>query len=113
MATFGLINSGESYPSAGTVEIVVPTTGQSKTISAGTNFFIIDPAGSILALTVVMPAAPVDRQEVKIASDQNITALTLSPNSGQSILNVPTTLALGGFCGYIWIASKSTWYRVS
>lgn len=113
MATLGSILSSLNYPSSGTVEIITPTTGQSKTISDGTSFWLGTPAGTLAALTIVMPANPTDTQKVYINVSQIVTSLTLSGNSGQSLLNAPTTLALGGFCSFIWVASKSTWYRVS
>lgn len=113
MATFGSISSALNYPSAGTVEIITPTTGQSKTITDGTSLWIATPAGTLAALTVVMPPNPTDTQEIRITTSQIITALTLSPNTAQSVLNVPITLMLGGFCSFVWVASKTTWYRIS
>lgn len=113
MATLGAINSAANYPGGGTIEVVVPVTLDSKTITAGTSTFIINPAGTLAVLTVVMPASPTDGQVVWISSSQVITALTLSANSGQAILNVPTAFVLGGFCSFQWINSLSKWFRIS
>lgn len=113
MATLGSMNSALNYPGMGTIEIVTPTVGQSITITAGTSIYIIDPAGTLATLTVTMPASPTNGQAVWISSSQILTLLTLSANAGQSILNVPTTLALGGFCGFAWINAQSKWFRIS
>lgn len=113
MSIFGSISANSNYPGVGTIETVAPTTGQTVTITAGTSAYIINPAGTLLALTVTMPASPTDGQLVWISSSQIITGLTLNANSGQTILNVPTTLALGGFCGFMWINSLTKWFRIS
>jgi hypothetical protein len=99
--------------SAGQVETIVPTTGQTKTISDTTNLYIMNPAGTLATLTVVMPTNPYDKQIITIATSQIITALTLNAGAGQTILNVPTTLAAGGFCSYVYILANTKWYRLS
>lgn len=113
MATLGATLSSEVYPSGGTVETVTPTTAQSIVIGNSTNIYIVNPAGTLAALTITMPAAPSDKQILKISTSQIITSLTLSANSGQTILNVPTTFILGGFAGFIYIAANTKWYRIS
>ncbi len=87
-----------------------PSTGFSITLSEGVWHTIINPAGTLLAGTVTMPAAPVDGQIVNVRSSQIITGLTVSPNSGQSILGAPTTLALGGIFECIYKSSNTTWF---
>jgi hypothetical protein len=43
----------------------------------------------------VLPPQPTDGQIVNIQTSRAITAFTLSPNAGQTIVNAPTTLAAG------------------
>lgn len=88
-----------------------PGTGFSITISNGVSSLILDPAGTLATGTIVLPAAPTDGQLVNVSSSQIITALTVSPNSGQSIKNAPTTLTAGGGFKYLYMVSNATWYR--
>ncbi len=71
---------------------------------------IIDPAGTLATGTISMCPKPFDGQIVNIRSTQIITALTISPNSGQSVAGNPTTIALGGIIEGIYRASNTTWY---
>ena len=90
-----------------------PSTGFSITIGAGVKTLILNPAGTLTSGTVVMPAAPVDGQEIRICTDHIITTLTVNANSGQSLANAfATTLAAGTGIGYIYNLSGTTWYRL-
>lgn len=93
-----------------------PATGFNITIGNNVYTLILDPAGALLTGTIVMAAAPVDGQVVRITSTQNISTLTLSPNVGQSISNAPTgfTVSLTGSIGYefIYRTANTTWYRL-
>lgn len=92
-----------------------PTTGFSITIGNLVETLILDPAGTLAAGTVTLPAAPQDGQIAEITSTQTITSLTVSPNSGQSVKNAPTTLvpSTSAPMGYRfkYVASNTTWYR--
>lgn len=87
------------------------TTGFSYTFAAGTTTLIIQPAGTLATGTITMPAAPADGMLIAFSSSQIITALTVSANSGQSIVNNVTTLAAGGGAKYIYRLTNTTWYR--
>jgi hypothetical protein len=93
-----------------------PSTGFTITIGDAVQTLILDPSGALLAGTITMPANPVDGHLVRITSTQNITTLTVSPNSGQSIKNAPTgfTVSLTGDQGYefIYRVTNTTWYRL-
>jgi hypothetical protein len=93
-----------------------PVTGFSITIGNGVYTLILDPAGALLAGTIVMPSAPGDGQVIRITCTQNITTLTVNANAGQSIKNAPTgfTVSLTGDQGYefIYRAANTTWYRL-
>lgn len=89
-----------------------PTTGFSITIADNISTLILKPAGTLATGTITMPATPVDGQNVRITTSQIITALTLSPNSGQSIIAAPTTLGVGQGVGYTYSSSDTTWYRL-
>jgi hypothetical protein len=91
-----------------------PTTGFSITIGAGVASLILDPTGTLATGTIIMPAAPVDGQEIGIASNQIITSLTVNANTGQTISGTFTlaTLAANGFARWKYVLADTNWYRV-
>jgi len=90
----------------------VPLTGFSITIANGTNRLILNPAGTLATGTITMPPNPADGQIVTISSTQTITALTLSPNTAQTISNAASTLAPGptGAIKYIYVLGSTNWF---
>jgi hypothetical protein len=98
-----------------------PATGFSYTIPAGVTHSVLNPSGTLASGTITMPASPTDGQINTVSTTQVITALTVNPNTGQSITNAPTTLQLnantpGNISGfgfqYIYRAANTTWYRL-
>lgn len=96
-----------------TIEYVVPTTGQSKTVGDTTKYYVMEPAGTLATLTVVMPTTPADGQEVFITSTQVVSALTHSPGAGQTLNGALTTLAANGNAAWVYRSTNTTWYRIS
>jgi len=99
-----MMNTGYSYQT--------PSTGFSITIGNSTGMLLLDPAGLLATGTVTMPAAPADGQFAFLLSSQVVTALTVSPNGGQSIKGPLTTIAANGAAAWIYRAANSTWYRL-
>jgi hypothetical protein len=97
-------------------QYTAPLTGASVTIANNIGSLVIDPAGTIAALTVVMPAAPVDGQWLNIASSNTVTALTLTPGAGQTIAQAPTAITVSTTAPYgyrfIYRAANTKWYRL-
>jgi hypothetical protein len=60
-----------------------------------------------------MPAIPGDGMTVTIASMKQITALTLSPNAGQSIVGALTSLPANQATTYVYRAASTTWYPIT
>ena len=89
-----------------------PTTGFSYTFASGVQTLVMNPAGTLATGTITMPATPADGMTVRFSSSQIITALTVSANSGQSIVAAVTSLVLGGSAQYIYRATNTTWYRI-
>jgi hypothetical protein len=89
----------------------VLTTGFTYTFAAGTQVLVMNPAGTLATGTITMPAAPSDGMTVRFSTSQIITALTVSANTGQSIVSAVTTLAAGGGAAYIYRLTNTTWYR--
>ncbi len=87
----------------------IPSTGFSITIAAGVKTLELSPAGTLATGTIIMPAAPIDGQEIRVSSTQTITALTVSPNSGQTFPNAPTTLAAGQGFSILYNLANTQW----
>jgi len=84
---------------------VSPTSGGSATIPTACSRYIFF-GGVIATYTLTMPANPVAGQLVTIAGNV-ITAITISPNTGQNIQSPPTTLSTP--VTYFWYAAVATW----
>lgn len=91
------------------IQYATPTTGQTVTITGGVGVLLINPAGTLVALTVALPSSPADGQSIEIGSSQAITTLTVSNGT---IIGTLTTLALGGYAKFRWSATASLWFRV-
>jgi hypothetical protein len=57
-----------------------------------------------------MPAAPSDGMMVTLSSTQQITALTLQGNTGQTVSSAVTLLPAKGAASYVYRLSNTTWY---
>lgn len=105
---------------AGPYQYNAPLTGASLTLTAQQRRLIVEPAGTIAALTVVFPAAAglVDNQLMGLCTTQIVTTLTLTAGSGTTILNGPTALlvpvATGAASCVEWVyrSTNTSWYRV-
>ena len=93
------------------IEYVTPSTGFNSTIGNTTGLYVINPAGTLASGTLVMPATPVDEQQVTIISTQTITALTHNGNTGQTLLNGLTTITSSIRATWIYRSADTTWYR--
>lgn len=93
---------------------VTPTTGATIVLSENDDSLLTDHAATIAALTVTLPAAPKDQQTVRVTSVlAAITALTLTPGSGKSVVGAPAAMAAGGSFSLVYSAVGSSWYRLS
>jgi len=95
-------------PNVVATQYAQPTTGQTVAAASGVSALFLDPAGTLLALTVELPANPVDGQVFMMGSSRIITTLTITG----TIVGTLTTLALGGFARFCYSASASKWFRV-
>jgi hypothetical protein len=104
---------------AGPTQYSAPLTGASITVLPGTRQVIVEPAGTIAALTLVMPAASTltEGQRLGFCSTQVITTLTITDGSGATVQNKQTAalvpLATGAaVCSeWIYVAAQTKWYR--
>lgn len=92
----------------------VLTTGFSYTFATGTTTLIANPAGTLATGTITMPGSPADGMVVTFMSTQEVTALTISGNSGQSIGGSQTTqLPANSAMSFVYRLTNTTWYRTS
>jgi len=87
-----------------------PTTGFSYTFAAGTTVLVMNPAGTLATGTITMPASPADGMTITFESTQQITALTVQGNTGQSLVNGTLTLRPNQPVAYVYRLSNTTWY---
>lgn len=71
-----------------------PTTGQTINLLNGITDWSVVPAGTLAALTVNLPTAPIDGQNITFSTTTAITALTLGGGSN-TIMNPVTTMTAG------------------
>lgn len=104
---------------SGTYQYVVPVTADTVTATALNNQVIVNPAGTIAALTFVTPAASalLDGQVLGFCTTQIITTLTVTAGSGTTVANAPTAMlvpvATGAASCVRWRyrQANTTWYR--
>lgn len=112
----GRFTAGHSFSVVGAAgfgyQKVAGATGGSTTVSDNISAFILTPAGTIATYTITMPANPFDSQRLKVCSSQIVTALTMSPNSGQTLDGSLASFAANGFGEWLYVTSTTTWYRV-
>lgn len=89
---------------------VTPLTGVTITVAADTSSLIIQPAGTIAALTVNLASAPTVRR-IKIMTTQIITTLTMGGGGSNTLLGGLAAGTANGFAEYEYLAATTTWYR--
>lgn len=94
-----------------TIQYETPLTGATVAVGDSTESVVIDPAGTIAALTVTMPANPYDGQYVELATTQIVTALTQTA-AGKTIKAALTAGTANGFGAWRYSKATTTWYRV-
>jgi hypothetical protein len=94
--------------------VYAPVTGATITMGAGQQRAIINPAGTIAALTVSLPPTPTDGQIAGISSTQIVTVLTVQGGTGgATVTAAPTSFAVDGNYRFIYNASGTTWFPAS
>lgn len=91
-----------------------PLTGATITPGNAVETLICEPAGAIAALTVNMPAIPIDGQRFQFTCTVVITTLTIQANAGQTLKGGIAAAAYVANTAFGWQyrAANTTWYRV-
>lgn len=91
-------------------QYITPTTG--STVNVNTNGYvrlIVDPAGSLVALTIAFPGSPQDGDTVQASFSQTITTLTM--NGGTILSSLTTTLA-GSKGTWVYDSTSTKWHLI-
>jgi len=105
----GANDSGRGY--------FTPTTGQTIQIDSGVYHNVINPAGTLAALTINMPQLFPNMQGLnngqlaKFIFAEAITSLTFTSSpDGDTLKNAPTTIAAGKHVDAIYDLATTTWF---
>jgi hypothetical protein len=101
-----LFPNGSFFPTGAPV-IRSPTTGTTVALPKGTTDVFLTPAGTLAALTILLPPGPLPGTVVSIQSAAAITALTVQNATGGSVVGAPTTLAANTNVYFQWL--RNTW----
>lgn len=89
------------------------TFGPNSTVTDWFDVLVLDNAATLAALAVTLPTAPVNGQTARISASRNgVTALTLTPASGHSVVGTPTTLSANSSVALVFNSSNTSWYRL-
>lgn len=86
--------------------IFTPTTGQTVTL-VGSNRNIINPAGTIAALTITLPSSPINNAEATMRFTQAVTAITWA---GGTVVGGSSGAAAGATITLTYDSATTSWY---
>lgn len=86
------------------------TSGGSSLVLSTVSSFVLNATATLTTYTVTLPTTPIDGQMLLITTNQEITSLTLTPSSGQTLVGTYTTLPLGYSIRLQYIALNTSWY---
>ena len=92
------------------VQYATPVAGATVT-SNGASTLIMNPAGTLATLTVVLPSSPSGGQRFSVVSSTAVTALTVS---GGTIITaaVPTAMVAGVPLRFVYETTTAKWFSV-
>lgn len=100
-------------PASGAV-LALPAAVQSGGAGYAKQYVDLTPAAALAALTLQLPVSPGDGDELYVQSSKAITALTVTPGPGQSLLNFnsPIALAAGVSQHITYSAQLGGWFHL-
>jgi hypothetical protein len=88
-----------------------PLTGETHTATTGLGAFLIQPAGPIAVLNIVLPPGPSNGQIFEISTNQTIATVNLSAPASAPVRGSGQMLTAGGGMSWRYNTSDTTWYR--
>lgn len=96
----------------GSYQYAAPLTGATVAMAVGATRLLINPAGTLAALTVDLPTSPIDGQVAEIMTSQQLTALTIASTDGSTVNGVSGGYSMSANTGASWVyrAANTTWF---
>lgn len=94
-----------------TFDLQRPLTGATLTMAIGMSALVIDPAGTIATLHVVLPPDPTDGQIFELSTTNTITAITCTGDGGDTVEEGTGMLTGGGGLSWRYSLADTNWYR--
>lgn len=96
----------------GSYQYATPLTGTTVAMAVGATRLLINPAGTLAALTVDLPTSPLDGQVAEIMTSQQLTALTIASTDGSTVNGVSGGYSMSANTGASWVyrSSNTTWF---
>ena len=91
----------------------VLTTGFTYTFASGTQTLIANPAATLATGTITMPASPGDGMVITIQSTQQVTAVTVAANTGQTLVGGASQLIPNQPLAFVYRLANTTWYPMA
>ena len=85
----------EVEATAKTVQLETPAAGATVQFNDGTKTLVIQGTATLATLTINMPVNPAAQPEVEIIFQVAVTALTINPGAGTTMLAAPTAAIVG------------------
>lgn len=108
-------DSLDFYANTETTQVATPAaTGFTVTVTETVNvWLLLAPVATYATGTIVLPTTPTDKQEIKVNSSREVTALTINGSGAGVSAGVPTTIAANGHFTIKYDGVSATWYRVA
>jgi hypothetical protein len=113
------VGYGPQDPIASPFDKAIPLTG--ATVTPLSSLAVINPAGTLAALTVQFPLNPAEGQRLAIVSTAAVTALTLTAGTNDTINGAASALAVNVGIEYAYTLSgivnaagvnARTWFKI-
>lgn len=93
----------------GRTERFVPLTGTTISPTSACGLAVVDPAGTLAALTIDFPTGPAEGQFFNVFTTQTLTAVTWGNGTA---VGAPTTLAANASVSFQFSTATGKWYRI-
>ncbi len=90
---------------------IIPTEGQTLTISSGTNALVLSPAAPLNILNIIMPPDPLDGQVFEVSTGFGINILAVTGPDSEVIFGESESLPDNRGIAWRYISSEDTWFR--
>lgn len=99
---------------SGGVQNAAPLTNTQVDVKKGVGKVLLNPAGTIASLALVLPAKAdlYDGQTIIIGSSQTVTSLSLVAGTNTTLATASTTVTAAAPLMYVYSDAASKWYKI-